>query len=211
MGLAGMAGLLFEVHVRRAQGARKPAVSFKSANATLAIAVRKPHLRRMGRTANYSNEHCSVAAALQVVGDPWTLLILRDAFFGVRRFDDWQARLGVARNVLAARLKTLVEQGVLETRPYSEHPPRKDYVLTRKGRDLLPVILTLKAWGDQHVYGASRAPLELTHSCGAELITKTVCEACGETIENRDLTSRRRKALSVGEALAISAGAGESA
>ena len=164
----------------------------------------------MGRTANYSNEHCSVAAALQVVGDPWTLLILRDAFFGVRRFDDWQARLGVARNVLAARLKTLVEQGVLETRLYSEHPPRKDYVLTRKGRDLLPVILTLKAWGDQHVYGAER-PLELPHSCGAELVTKTICGACGEPVENRELTSRRRRALSVGEALAASACAGESA
>lgn len=165
----------------------------------------------MGRTANYSNEHCSVAGALQVVGDPWTLLILRDAFFGVRRFDDWQARLGVARNVLAARLKTLVEQGVLETRLYSEHPPRKDYVLTRKGRDLLPVILTLKAWGDRHVYGASQRPVELTHSCGAELVTKTICGACGETVEGRELIPRRRPAPSVGEALALSAGAGETA
>jgi DNA-binding HxlR family transcriptional regulator len=164
----------------------------------------------MGRTANYSNEHCSVAAALQVVGDPWTLLILRDAFFGVRRFDDWQARLGVARNVLAARLKSLVEQGVLETRLYSEHPPRKDYVLTRKGRDLLPVILTLKAWGDRHVYGEAEPPVVLTHSCGAELTTKTVCEACGEAIENRELTPRRRTALSVGEALAASAPLAES-
>jgi len=165
----------------------------------------------MGRTANYSNEHCSVAAALQVVGDPWTLLILRDAFFGVRRFDDWQARLGVARNVLAARLKTLVEQGVLETRLYSEHPPRKDYVLTRKGRDLLPVILTLKAWGDRHVYGAAQRPLDLTHVCGAELVTRTVCEACGEAVENRELTATRHVAPSVGEALAASAATGEPA
>jgi DNA-binding HxlR family transcriptional regulator len=165
----------------------------------------------MGRTANYSNEHCSVAAALQVVGDPWTLLILRDAFFGVRRFDDWQARLGVARNVLAARLKGLVERGVLETRLYSEHPPRKDYVLTRKGRDLLPVILTLKAWGDQHVYHAAGRPLELTHSCGAELVTKTICEACGESIDARELTPRRREALSVGEALTASTSLAENA
>jgi DNA-binding HxlR family transcriptional regulator len=165
----------------------------------------------MGRTANYSNEHCAVAAALQVVGDPWTLLILRDAFFGVRRFDDWQARLGVARNVLAARLKSLTQQGVLETRLYSEHPPRKDYVLTRKGRDLLPVILTLKAWGDRHVYGEAERPLTHTHSCGAELVTKTVCEACGETVENRDLTPHRRKAPSVGEVLALSAALAERA
>ena len=171
----------------------------------------KPHPRRMGRTANYSNEHCSVAAALQVVGDPWTLLILRDAFFGVRRFDDWQSRLGVARNVLAARLKTLVAHGVMETRLYSEHPPRKDYVLTRKGRDLLPVILTLKAWGDRHVYGETARPMDLAHSCGAELTTKTICETCGETIDGRELTPRRRETLNVGEALAASARAVERA
>src|ERR1700733_13992156 len=116
----------------------------------------------MGRTANYAKEQCSVAASLQVVGDPWTLLILRDAFFGVRRFDDWQSRLGVARNVLAARLKTLVEQGVMETRLYSEHPPRREYVLTAKGRDLMPVLLALKGWGDRHVYGRERTPVRFT-------------------------------------------------
>ena len=158
----------------------------------------------MGRTADYSKERCSVAAALQVVGDPWTLLILRDAFFGVRRFDDWQARLGVARNVLAARLKTLVEQGVLETRLYSQHPPRKDYVLTAKGRDLMPVIVTLKAWGDRHVYDGA-TPLELTHACGARFGAKVVCEACGEPVEGRDLTPHRRDAPTVGEALASAA------
>jgi DNA-binding HxlR family transcriptional regulator len=156
----------------------------------------------MGRTANYSKEHCSVAATLSVVGDPWTLLILRDAFYGVRRFDDWQARLGVARNVLAARLKSLVEQGVLETRLYSDHPPRKDYVLTAKGLDLQPVLLMLKAWGDRHVYGEAEAPLDITHSCGAALNAKLVCEACGEAVQGRDLKSHRRSAPSVGEALA---------
>ena len=155
----------------------------------------------MGRTANYSNEHCSVAAALSVVGDPWTLLILRDAFFGVRRFDDWQARLGVARNVLAARLKSLVEHGVMETRLYSEHPPRKDYVLTQKGRDLAPVLAALRVWGDRHVYGEGRQPLEFVHKCGAVLKPLTVCQACGEVVRGRDLTMRTRAAPSVGEAL----------
>jgi len=156
----------------------------------------------MGRTANYSKEHCSVAATLSVVGDPWALLILRDAFYGVRRFDDWQSRLGVARNVLAARLKTLVEHGVLETRLYSDHPPRKDYVLTQKGRDLQPVLLMLKAWGDRHVYGEDAAPLEITHSCGAALTPRLVCAACGEAVGARDLKSHRRPAPNVGEALA---------
>ena len=155
----------------------------------------------MGRTADYSKESCAVAATLSVVGDPWTLLILRDAFSGVRRFDDWQQRLGVARNVLAARLKSLVAHGVLETRLYSEHPPRKDYVLTRKGRDLRPVILALKAWGDQHVYGEGGGPLEIVHSCGHELAPKMVCAACGEQVHGRDLTMHRRAGVTVGEAL----------
>jgi DNA-binding HxlR family transcriptional regulator len=137
-----------------------------------------------------------------VVGDPWTLLILRDAFFGVTRFDDWQARLGVARNVLAARLRTLVDHGVMETRLYSAHPPRKDYLLTAKGRDLRPVIMALKAWGDRHVYGPGHEPLEFVHSCGAVLVPRLVCDACGETIRGRDITPRPRGATTVGEALA---------
>ncbi|MFI4934808.1 MAG: winged helix-turn-helix transcriptional regulator [Caulobacterales bacterium] len=156
----------------------------------------------MGRTADYSKESCSVAAALSVVGDPWTLLILRDAFSGVRRFDDWQQRLGVARNVLAARLKSLVAHGILETRLYSEHPPRKDYALTPKGRDLMPVLLTLKAWGDRYVYGADASPVDFVHSCGEPLSPKLVCEVCGGAVTGADLTPRRRKAASVGEALA---------
>jgi len=154
----------------------------------------------MGRTADYSNERCSVAAALEVIGDPWSLLILRDAFFGVRRFDEWRRRLGVARNVLAARLKGLTAAGVLEARRYSDHPPRSDYVLTAKGRDLLPVILALKAWGDRHVYGGA-GPLELTHACGAPLEPRLVCAACGAPVDRRDLTPVIREAPRVGEAL----------
>ena len=159
----------------------------------------------MGRTADYSKESCSVAAALAIVGDPWTLLIVRDAFAGVRRFDDWRQRLGVARNVLAARLKTLVAQGVLETRLYSEHPPRKDYVLTAKGRDLRPVLLALKAWGDRHVYGPGAEPVDFVHACGAVLELKLVCAACGEPVQGPDLTVRRREAAKVGEMLAQTA------
>jgi DNA-binding HxlR family transcriptional regulator len=156
----------------------------------------------MGRTADYSKETCAVAGALQVVGDAWTLLILREAFFGVRRFDEWQARLGVARNVLAARLKSLVEHGVLEARLYSEHPPRKDYVLTAKGRDLRPVLLALKTWGDHHVYGEGGRPLDWVHSCGAELEASLVCVSCGEHVTGRDLTAHKHPAPTVGEVLA---------
>ena len=107
----------------------------------------------MGRTADYSRQSCSIAATLEVIGDPWTLLVIRDAFNGVSRFEQWQERLGVARNVLAARLKTLVQHGVLEPQLYSERPPRNEYVLTAKGKDLYGVLVTLHGWGAKHVYG----------------------------------------------------------
>ena len=142
----------------------------------------------MGRTADYSNEACTVAAALSVVGDPWTLLILRDAFAGSQRFEQWQAGLGVARNVLAARLKTLVAHGVLTTRLYSEHPPRREYILTPKGRDLLPVLLSLHAWGERHVYGAETAPTRFIHTkCDKPLSPALICDCCGEKVQSRDL------------------------
>ena len=155
----------------------------------------------MGRTADYSKETCSVAGALSVVGDPWTLLILRDAFAGVRRFDAWQNALGVARNVLAARLKSLVAHGVMETRLYCERPPRREYVLTPKGRELLPVLLTLKAWGDRHVYGDA-SPVELTHSCGAILEPGVICASCGGRVSGTDLTAHRVAGACVGDRLA---------
>lgn len=143
----------------------------------------------MGRTANYSDQACSVAATLEVIGDPWTLLIIRDAFHGVKRFEQWQERLGIARNVLAARLKSLVAHGVFEPRLYNERPPRREYVLTAKGRDLQPVMLTLLAWGDKHVYGPSQAPVKFAHKgCGHQLAVKLVCDHCGETVGPRDIT-----------------------
>ena len=100
----------------------------------------------MGRTADYSRQSCAIAATLEIIGDPWTLLVIRDAFRGVRRFEQWQERLGVARNVLAARLKSLTAHGVLEQRVYSERPLRHEYVLTSKGKDLAAVLLTLRDW-----------------------------------------------------------------
>jgi DNA-binding HxlR family transcriptional regulator len=160
----------------------------------------------MGRTADYSNESCTVAAALSVVGDPWTLLILRDAFGGSTRFEQWQSKLGVARNVLAARLKSLVAHGVLTTRLYSEHPPRREYTLTHKGRDLLPVLLTLHAWGERHVYGHDCAPREFIHSCGARLEPRLTCAACEAAVTGRDLRVEEFETQkTVGEALTTEA------
>ncbi|MBO9543354.1 helix-turn-helix domain-containing protein [Caulobacter sp.] len=158
----------------------------------------------MGRTADYTNERCSVAATLEVVGDPWTLLILRDAFAGVKRFEQWQERLGVARNVLAARLKTLVGHGVMETRRYSERPPRHEYWLTDKGKALSPVLLTMSEWGDRHVYGRDNSPVLFRHkSCGCAFHPVLACEECGEVVQRRDLEriSQDQHPMTVGEAL----------
>lgn len=142
----------------------------------------------MGRTADYSRQSCSIAATLEVIGDPWTLLVIRDAFQGVSRFEQWQERLGVARNVLAARLKTLVAHGVLEQRLYSERPPRNEYVLTAKGKDLSDVLLTMHGWGSKHLYGEMDAGVTFTHkTCGSELSPRLACSCCGEIVKRRDI------------------------
>jgi len=102
-----------------------------------------------------------------VVGEWWTLLILRDAFRGTRRFDDFHASLGMARSVLTARLRRLTEQGILERRSYTEHPPRYEYLLTEKGRALFPVITALLTWGDTWAPGPGGPPVVLVHdTCG---------------------------------------------
>ena len=143
----------------------------------------------MGRTADYSRQSCSIAATLEVIGDPWTLLVIRDAFQGVTRFEQWQERLGVARNVLAARLKTLVAHGVLEPRLYSERPPRNEYVLTARGKDLYGVLVTLHAWGAKHLYGDSDSGVDMIHrTCGHSLEPRIACGCCGEVVRPRDLS-----------------------
>ena len=145
----------------------------------------------MGRTADYSRQSCSIAATLEVIGDPWTLLVIRDAFNGVSRFEQWQERLGVARNVLAARLKTLVAHGVLEPRLYSERPPRNEYVLTAKGKDLSDVLISLHGWGSKHIYTEGEAGVGFVHkTCGHELKPRLACECCGEIVKRRDIGIR---------------------
>ena len=142
----------------------------------------------MGRTADYSRQSCSIAATLEIIGDPWTLLVIRDAFQGVKRFEQWQERLGVARNVLAARLKTLVQHGVLEPQLYSERPPRNEYVLTAKGKDLSDVLVTLHGWGAKHVYGEETAGVDIVHTtCGHSLEPRIACGCCGEIVNRRDV------------------------
>jgi DNA-binding HxlR family transcriptional regulator len=131
----------------------------------------------------FADMECSVARTLDVVGERWSLLILRDAFYGVRRFDDFQRNLGIARNVLTDRLTKLVGQGVLERQPYQDRPPRYEYRLTEKGRDLLPVVLAMMRWGDRWTAGESGPPVTLTHTgCGASTEPHVVCSVCGEEL-----------------------------
>ncbi|HYE43859.1 MAG TPA: helix-turn-helix domain-containing protein [Caulobacteraceae bacterium] len=157
----------------------------------------------MGRTADYSRQSCSIAAALEVIGDPWTLLVIRDAFSGVRRFEQWQERLGVARNVLAARLKTLVAHGILQPQVYSERPLRHEYVLTPKGKDLYAVLLTLHGWGSKYMYGKDDAGVVIVHKgCGQPLDPGLACNCCGEKVERRDIELIAGPGKSVGEILA---------
>ncbi len=127
--------------------------------------------------------NCSVAQCLEVVGEWWSLLILRDAFLGIRRFDDFQARLGISRNVLNQRLCRLVEHGVLERVPYQEHPPRHEYRLTDKGRDLWLVVAALRQWGDKWA-APDGPPLDVIHTaCGHVTDAVPTCSQCGEPLE----------------------------
>jgi DNA-binding HxlR family transcriptional regulator len=100
---------------------------------------------------DYQGQNCSIARALEVVGERWTLLIVRDAFLGLQRFDEFQESLGIARNVLADRLNRLVAEGILERARYSERPERFEYRLTPKGRELNIALAGLRQWGDKHL------------------------------------------------------------
>lgn len=131
---------------------------------------------------------CSIARTLDVIGERWSMLIVRDAFYGVRRFDDFRADLGLARNVLSDRLAKLVDRGVFERRLYEERPPRYEYVLTAKGRALLPVMLAMMAWGDGWEAEGSGPPVTLTHlTCGHHTTPEVTCSACGEQLNLRNL------------------------
>lgn len=138
--------------------------------------------RMLERT--YPNQVCSVARALEVVGERWTLLIVRDALLGLRRFEEFRADLGVASNVLAARLDRLCAEGLLERRVYAERPERHEYVPTQKARELRPTLFMLMKWGDRH-YPAAAGPPRLTlHSgCGGEVDEHLRCDRCRERVD----------------------------
>jgi DNA-binding HxlR family transcriptional regulator len=136
---------------------------------------------------DYDSQVCSIASALEVIGERWSLLIVRDIFLGLRRFDEIQEDLGIARNVLQTRLTRLQEQGVLERRLYREHPPRYEYRLTEKGLDLWPTIVALMQWGDRYA-GLPAGPVVLLEhrGCGGAVDEHRVCRKCGAMLSVRD-------------------------
>lgn len=138
-----------------------------------------------------SEENCSMARSLAILGDRWTLMILRDAFMKVRRFDDFQKSLGIARRVLTERLQKLVDAGVMKRVPYQENPERFEYRLTEMGLDLYPVVVSMVHWGDKYFAGKEGPPVLHTHkSCGHEFRSVLTCSECGDTIGARDVVAR---------------------
>ena len=156
----------------------------------------------MGWAEQYEKDTCAIAAALSVVGDPWTLLILRDAFLGVRRFEDFRRGLGIARSVLSSRLRKLVAYDILRVGTDHLSVGRRDYLITSKGADLFPILLSLKAWGDVHLYGRGAEPHASTHACGCRIDPKFTCAGCGEAVDYGGLKVQHRRAKTVGETLA---------
>ncbi|MGW4228783.1 winged helix-turn-helix transcriptional regulator [Streptomyces sp. NPDC004980] len=139
---------------------------------------------------DYANQQCSIARALEVIGERWTLLVVRDAFFGVRRYNDFLVHLGIPRAVLAARLQALTEAGVLARRRYQDSPPRDEYVLTDSGKALWPTLRSLGLWGRERVPGALPVRIFIHAPCGTELGAYGECPACGIGVPPEDVEVR---------------------
>jgi DNA-binding HxlR family transcriptional regulator len=136
----------------------------------------------------YEGQICSIARSLELVGERWTLLVIREVFNGHRKFSEMQRSLGVARNVLTARLQTLVDEGILERRPYSERPERYEYFLTEKGLDLWPLMIALMHWGDKYEPLPGGRPTIVVHKgeCGGEIDDRRICTKCGKPLTVRE-------------------------
>jgi DNA-binding HxlR family transcriptional regulator len=141
------------------------------------------------RVADYRDQPCNIARPIALVGEGWTLLVLRQAFMGTRRFDDFQSALGISRSLLAERLRRLVDAGILRREPYRDAVrTREQYRLTEKGHDLYPVLMALRAWADKHE-SPEEGPIALYRHSGCGGLTEVVhrCSECGEELGARDV------------------------
>ncbi len=150
--------------------------------------------------SDLAQEPCSIARSVAVIGDRWTLMLLRDCFLGVRRFEAFERRLGISRSIVAERLKRLVDEGVLRRERYEKRPPRYEYRLTEKGLALHPVIMAIVHWGDAWYAGEEGPPLIHRHrTCGHDFAPLTTCSACGEPLTARDVEVRSNPRVLPGE------------
>jgi DNA-binding HxlR family transcriptional regulator len=140
------------------------------------------------KRTSFANWPCSIARTVDLIGDGWTPMVMREAFYGTTRFDDFERALGIGRHVLSQRLGRLVDAGVLEQRAYQQNPLRHDYLLTEQGRELFPVLAAMMAWGDRWLASADGPPILLRHAkCGHDARAEVVCGDCGEPLELDDV------------------------
>lgn len=152
----------------------------------------------MHRTS-FSQISCSLARALEAVGDWWSPLILRDLYLGLHRFDDLVQNLGLSRKALTERLRHLEEHGVIERRAYQNRPVRHEYHLTTSGNDLIPALLALTAWGDRHLASPAGPPMLFQHAkCGHVTFAQVCCSHCAEPVAASEVTARPGPGGSVG-------------
>ena len=145
------------------------------------------------RQTSFADFHCSLARSLEVVGDWWTPLIVRDVAMGLNRFDAIVEDLGISRNLLATRLVDLEANGILQRRQYHERPPRFEYTLTKAGAELIPILIALNAWGDRWFAPPGGAPVRFQHlGCGHTFTPNVCCSACSAPIRARDVTTAPR-------------------
>ena len=140
------------------------------------------------KQSEHAEKLCPIAQTLGIVGDSWTLLILRNCFMRTRRFDDFQQELGLTRHVLAERLKKLVAQGILVKVPQKDHASRFEYRLSPKGKALSPIFMALSNWGNEWLFEENEQPNAYRHnSCGKDMTPKMCCSECGEELVGRDI------------------------
>jgi DNA-binding HxlR family transcriptional regulator len=140
---------------------------------------------------SFARWSCSIARTVDLLGDPWTILVLREAFYGISRFDRFQSELGIARNTLTARLDALVKAGVLRKAEYQGDPVRHEYLLTDKGNDFYPVLAAMSTWGDRWLDTGKGSPITLHHKeCGHDTEAKVVCGECAQPLTAEGVTHR---------------------
>ncbi len=143
------------------------------------------------RRTSFANWPCSIARTIDLIGDPWTPLVLREAFYGIRRFDDLQAALGIPRNTLADRLKRLTDEQILQKQAYDTRPVRHEYLLTDKGRDFFTVLAAMNAWGDRWLTDTDGPPVVFHHTtCGHDSHAEVICAECREPLDADHVTPR---------------------